>query len=220
MEKSYSVAVEMADGEKRVLTLQGASSGEVFQQVKAMPGVRRVGKVSELSSTGVMTPPLRNGSAVLTPKQPVEREQKADDRRAAIGFAISGPRVVRRDRQTVGERPFKHLQPPPERPKPPAALIKTVVVRTVEPVAADEQHTSNTEVAETSAKEIEYRIVKSRRQGGDPFLLQRGRWDEVHGKRAFNVAWEKGFVVREKAERHQQWVRQTERELAEVDLQC
>ncbi len=218
MEKSYSVAVEMADGGKRTLAVQGASSGGVFQQVKAMPGVRRVGKVSEESRTEIVAPLHRNAAAVATLAQPVEREQKADDRRAAIGFTITGPRVVMRDRQTVGERPFKHLQAPPERPKPPASLIETVLRRMVEP--SKPKHGILEDIQEPVSKETEYRIVKSRRRGGEPYLLQRGCWNDIEGKRAFVVGWEKGFEVRDKAEQHQKWVRQTEQELAEVDLQC
>lgn len=219
MEKSYSVAVEMADGGRRMLTVQGATSGDVFQQVKAMPGVRRVGKVSEESQARIVVAFQHgDGGVVRAAPQPVEREQKADDRRTAIGFAISGPRVVVRDRQTVGERPFKHLQAPPERPKPPASLIQKVVVKSIESAANEE--TDPQDPRPVTSKDTQYRIVKSRRRDGEPYLLQRGCWNDAEGKRAFAVAWEKGFEVRDKAEQHQKWVRQVEQELAEVDLQC
>jgi hypothetical protein len=63
---------------------------------------------------------------------------------------------------------------------------------------------------------LEYRVVRSRRTGGQPYLLQRGTWSDRDGKRTFKLDWEKGFDERDKADRHLQWVQQSELELAEV----
>ena len=50
LEKFFSAAVELEDGERMTIRVKGPNLSAVFQQVKAMPGIRRVGKVSELSS--------------------------------------------------------------------------------------------------------------------------------------------------------------------------
>ncbi len=137
---------------------------------------------------------------------PVRREEKA-----IIHHVISGPRVVMHDRPVKsGERPFKDLKAAPERPRPAAAdppPRHKAPVHAVEPEPPTQ--------AESTPRE--YRIVKSRRQGGEPYLLQRGYWHEQKGKRIFTVEWEKGFPDREKAEKHEEWVKRNEREMAEVD---
>ena len=51
------------------------------------------------------------------------------------------------------------------------------------------------------ATAVEYRIMKSRRQTGEPYLLQRGKWQTENGKRVFRVESEKGFATREEAGR-------------------
>lgn len=235
MEKSFSIAVEMESGEKRTLTVAGSSSGSVFQQVKAMPGVRRVGRVAEVGANGYVAPPQTSSAG---------REQKADDRRqqspaapaaaATTGtFAGTGPRVVLSSRQKTGEQPFKNLYVPPERlavfkpappppPKPivrapvaaPAPVVVAAAPKPVESPAEQEQTAPSTGSLETAS--LEYRIVKSRRQNGDPYLLQRGTWGELKGKRAFSINWEKGFPDREKAEAHQRWMAQMAAEMAEM----
>lgn len=240
MEKSFSIAVEMESGEKRTLTVAGPTSGSVFQQVKAMPGVRRVGRIAEVGANGYVAPPQTSSAG---------REQKADDRRqqspaaaaaagaAATGaFAGTGPRVVLSSRQKTGEQPFKNLYVPPERlavfkpapPPPPKPVMKVVPV--VKPAAApapapapvaapmpvEEPVKQAQEVVTPAASALEYRIVKSRRQNGDPYLLQRGTWSELKGKRVFSIDWEKGFADREKAEAHQRWMAQMAAEMAAV----
>ena len=49
LEKFHSVIVELECGERKTLPVRGASSGAVFQQVKSMPGIRRVGRVAEVN---------------------------------------------------------------------------------------------------------------------------------------------------------------------------
>jgi hypothetical protein len=226
LEKSFSVAVEMEGGEKRTLTVQGASSGSVFQQVKAMPGVRRVGRVAEIGADGYVAPSPSPTSA--------GREQKSDDRQPAQAptnsvFMGTGPRVVIGSRNG-GEQPFKNLYIPPERlatpkptppPQPVKPVMKAVPVAKAAPapvVAApkpvEEPVQSQEEVGQQPS--LEYRIVKSRRQNGDPYLLQRGTWGEQKGKRAFTIDWEKGFPDREKAEAHHRWMQQMAAEMAQV----
>jgi hypothetical protein len=61
--------------------------------------------------------------------------------------------------------------------------------------------------------------MKSRRTGGDPYLLQRGHWQEKDGKRLFTAEWEKGFPDRDKALSHQKWIEQTAAEVADADDQ-
>ena len=128
-----------------------------------------------------------------------------------------GPRIVIHGGRTGG------VQPPPERRKPlhppkrkgiapvvksPAPAAKVVAI----PVPPPEEIP-----APTAVIPHEYRVIKSRRQSGDPFILQRGNWHEVKGKRTFTVDWEKGFADREKAEKHQAWLERTQQELTDVD---
>ena len=173
MDKFYSVVTETFDGEKRDVAIRGQSPGDAFQQVKAMPGVRRVGRVSEISAGEhealVSGKPKPAPVVVAPPQVVVEREQKGDDRRAALGYAISGPRVVIDVQRRAGEKPFKHLQPPPERPEAPKPVQKQAAA--APPVNVEVKHDAAEEAAGTRA----YRIVKSRRRDGQPYLLQRGR---------------------------------------------
>ena len=254
LEKFYSVAVEMQDGNKRVLPVRGRTPGGVFQQVKGRPDVRRVGKVTEITRADYDA--LHAGKAL--PPSPSHRGEhpspsaKAEHRSggehrpgnesggptgvATLLRGITGPRVVRHTRPTGGEQPFRHLQAPPERPKPPeppkpvkvpppprppvvaapavAAPVQAAPVQPVEPTVAEQP-----DAARPARVGREYRIVKSRRQNGEPYLLQRGYWHQPKGKRVFEVQWEKGFANREAAERHQGWLEQHERELAEANQQ-
>src|SRR5258708_37867600 len=118
--------------------------------------------------------------AAMAPPRPAEREQKGDDRRAALGYAISGPRVVIDVQRRAGEKPFKHLQPPPERPEvpKPAKQELTAPQNRVEV-------TSQSDDAITRA----YRIVKSRRRDGQPYLLPRGLGRGRDGRRSFAGDW-------------------------------
>jgi hypothetical protein len=61
-----------------------------------------------------------------------------------------------------------------------------------------------------------YRILKSRRVDGDPYVLQRGAWSERSGRKTFKADWEKSFPTREDAHRHEQWLQQTARDVAEL----
>ncbi len=113
-------------------------------------------------------------------------------------------------------RPVQSVPTPPAAapsavPAPAAAATHPATTRPVNNAAADDAAT------ETETRPPEYRIVKSRRQSGEPYLLQRGHWREQKGKRVFEAEWEKGFAEREKAEHHQAWVERNARELAEVN---
>ena len=222
MEKFFSAVVELEGGEHKTLRVHGPSKGAVFQQVKAMPGVRRVGKVSELSSPDAALPSDRahkpaaeHGRSSHEPKH-VERPRGGE-------FAATGPRVVIHGGRSGG------MQPPPERRKPlhPPKLKKPVVhvVKPVHHAAAPVvkhpvhavKHAAELTPPAPAVPVHEYRVIKSRRQSGDPFILQRGNWHEAKGKRSFTVDWEKGFTEREKAEKHQAWLEQTQQELSDVD---
>jgi hypothetical protein len=65
-----------------------------------------------------------------------------------------------------------------------------------------------------SPSPTEYRIVKSRRRDGLPYLVQRGHWQQSNGRRTFDMQWEKGFADRAAAEKHLGWIEQNEREMA------
>jgi len=206
-EKYFSVVVELSDGKKKALAVRGESSGQVFQQIKHQPDVRRVGKVTEVSQAAFdaivegrerpSSPPPNRADP-----NPPERNDKW------IGHVISGPRVIS-DTRPSGEQPFKHLQPPPERPKPqkrdpepsrrPAGNRSAKPVSTVKPAPAAGQAATGAATSPVA----EYRIYKSRRQDGPPYLLQRGSWEQIKGKRVFQVEWEKDFPTREEAVMHQ-----------------
>src|SRR5206468_2510213 len=158
LEKSFSVAVEMESGEKRTLTVHGANNGSVFQQVKAMPGVRRVGRIAEAGANGNVAPPSSGSSSA-------GREQKSDDRQQSpatggSAFAGTGPRVVISSRQKTGEQPFKNLYIPPERlavykptpPPPPKPVVKAPVIQ---PVAAPAPAVTPPKPVEQPAAEVE-----------------------------------------------------------------
>jgi hypothetical protein len=120
-----------------------------------------------------------------------------------LGNVISGPRIVRDARLSGGERPFAHLQPPPPRPEPihppkPKNAPRAVIAPVAPVVARD--------AAATASAAVDYRIVKSRRKDGLPYLLQRGSWTTQGAKRVFDAGWEKGFETREQAEKHQAWL--------------
>lgn len=203
MEKFFSVSVEFNDGTTKAVAARGESHGSVFQQIKQMPGIRRVGKVTEVTPS--VHESVQHGRPVSA-----EREARSPVHgtfRGGLDQPLRGPRVVSHARPVGGEQPFKHLQAPPERPKPPQPIVQPPPVFRVDPVPTPDSDPLLSQ---------EYRIVRSRRTGGQPYLLQRGTWSDRDGKRIFKLDWEKGFDEREKAERHLQWVQQSEVELAEV----
>jgi hypothetical protein len=230
MEKFFSVVAELADGTTQVLSAKGQSSGDAFRQVRERPDVRRVGRVSEITPAGFDNlersgpQPVRDAAPEARPGAMPGRDSAPIEHKSPnwVGHVISGPRTVVYAPPAGGEQPFKNLNIPPERlakPKPvppPAPKPQPVVAKPAPaaPAVASEESSSPLPMpaAETAA---EYRIYKSRRQDGLPYLLQRGQWQQLKGKRAFDVQWEKGFAEREQAERHLEWVTQNEREMAE-----
>ncbi|QOV91271.1 hypothetical protein [Humisphaera borealis] len=165
-------------------------------------------------------------------------------REALIGFTISGPRVIRSVKPVAYERPTNHFRAPipkfnplPPQSKPafsPFGPVKGPVANDpsrpsvfAKPAPAAEAPQAQVPAPSSEAPatagdsatvvERDYRIVKSRRQSGEPYLLQRGTWGQVKGKRAFIVEWEKGFDSREKAEKQQTWLEQMARESAELN---
>lgn len=224
MEKFFSVSVEFNDGTTKAVPARGESNASVYQQIKQMPGVRRVGKVAEISPAAHEAVKHGRPSAPdPEPRRPIEVGV------ASLNQPLRGPRVVLDARPVGGEQPFKHLQAPPERPKPPQPVIQQPPpARRPEPAAhvvapqAREAFTKRAEPVPAQPKsaepsELEYRIVRSRRAGGPPYLLQRGTWSQRDGKRIFKLDWEKGFDDRAKAEEHLEWVRQSAQELADVE---
>jgi len=205
-EKFFSVVVQTSDGKTRAVPLRGESSGQVFQQARQQPDVRRVGKVTEISQGAF--------DAIVEGREPATDAEPAHPGPAErndkwIGHVISGPRVIMHDRAS-GEQPFKHLQPPPERPKPqkrdpdppPQAPARSQPTQSL----ATFQQPATPPAAEPIAAAspgAEYRILKSRRQGGPPYLLQRGTWQQQKGKRVFQIEWEKDFATRDEAVQHQ-----------------
>ncbi len=157
-------------------------------------------------------------------------------RESHMGFTISGPRVVRDAKRLGYEQPFKNLrarpgsvsvepQPEPSKPvfspfgpaKGPTANDSSRPSVFAKPVAEQPAAEETADTSSTDAVTREYRIVRSRRQSGEPFLLQRGIWAQVKGKRVFEVEWEKGFDTREKAEKQQAWLGQMVQEASELD---
>lgn len=218
MEKFFSVAVEYKDGTVRTMAAQGDSQGAVFQQIKQLPGVRRVGKVSEVSAADFEA--VRHGRRLAPePQSPPPGQAGPPVKLEQLNQPLRGPRVVIDARPIGGEQPFKHLQAPPERPKPPSPVIQQPT-----PAAKPEPApmpnfaqpvSRGTEVL--GPAELEYRIVRSRRASGPSYLLQRGTWSERDGKRIFKLDWEKGFDDRARAEQHLEWVLQSSEELADVE---
>ena len=215
MEKSFSVVIETESGEKQTVTLTGESPSGVFQLAKAMPGVRRVGRVVEAGSASSI--------ASSSAPQAEGREQKSNEPRATIQYSNTGPRVVTYGRPQTGHQPFKHFSPPPESlapnppPRPPEPLVRKAVPAPA-PIAPPPSAVVAPE-AETPTRAPDYRVMKSRRQSGEPYFLQRGYWQEKDGKRLFTVEWEKGFPDREKAAAHQQWITEMAAEVADTDEQ-
>jgi hypothetical protein len=218
-EKSFSVIAEFADGTTKVVPVHSESSGQAFRQVREMPGVRRVGRVAEITPGTAHDLAQGRSQPAQQPAAEVRRAQSAAGNWK--DHVISGPRTVVFAPPAGGEQPFKNLYIPPERlkPQPPPQPAKAKVAIAVlapkpapSPVAVD----ATPIPMPAAATAVEYRITKSRRRDGLPYLLQRGQWQQLAGKRAFEVQWEKGFDERDKAEQHLEWVKQTERELASL----
>lgn len=237
MSKFFSVLAEKQDGTTKLMPAKGNTPGEAFQQVKQTPGVRRVGKVREISPADY--------EALLHGREPAGMESSArHDRHPAgssaepspqpgrvdVHFKLKGPSVVLDARPSGGEQPFKNLNIPPERLKPyrppapppitpirptvnatPSPVVPAALVKQAAPAAVEAEPAESTEPGE-----LEYRILKSRRAGGAPYILQRGHWEQQKGKRVFKVDWEKGFEDREKADAHVDWVRRHAEELDAV----
>lgn len=115
---------------------------------------------------------------------------------------VSGPVANDPSRPPVFARPTPVAEAPKPTPQP------------AEVNPSDDSASSG--VQADASVQRDYRIVKSRRQSGEPYLLQRGTWGQLKGKRAFNVEWEKGFESREKAEKQQAWLLQMAVEAAEL----
>jgi hypothetical protein len=237
VERFYSVSVGMADGKTKELPARGASTSDAYQQARAVADVRRVGKVTEI--TRATFEAMQQGKRVSHAHPhaaphghtPRAAPRPAEPEPAGGAMPLRGPRVVMHARTTGGERPFAHLKPPPERPKPPKPpeppKREVVAPRHAPAAAAHPAPAKHAPAAKPAAAKAapapadsasprEYRIVKSRRQGGEPYLLQRGVTQLLNGKKVFTVEWEKGFAERAGAERHLDWVHDNVRETAEV----
>lgn len=227
MEKFFSVSVEFNDGTTKAVAAHGESASAVYQQMKQLPGVRRVGKVAEVSPDAHESVTRGRPSGSDSHSQPLPRPSEVS--LATLNQPLRGPRVVLDARPVGGEQPFRHLQAPPERPRPPRPAVEQAPpARRLEPAAQSAVQITPTlpqprlvyPVAMPQSpehSELEYRIVRSRRADGAPYLLQRGTWSQRDGKRSFKLDWEKGFDERAKAERHLQWVQQSALELADVE---
>jgi hypothetical protein len=204
-EKFFSAVVETADGKTRAVPVRGESSSQVFQQVKQQTDVRRVGKVTQITRAAF--------DAIVEGREPEVDSTSPDvDRISAerndkwISHVIAGPRVAIHDRPS-GEQPFKHLQAPPERPKPlkreiapaPPAPVRSLPVKAVAKPGEPGTAQPAADPGGMASPASEYRILKSRRQGGPPYFLQRGTWQQLKGKRVFQVESEKEFATREEA---------------------
>ena len=186
----FNHVAEMEDGKQKTLPVRGKTSSDVFQKVKAMPGVRRVGKVTEISEAAhdalvhgkphadrpaEPQPARRTSARPPQARPPGTRPPRSSGRNSTRDFR--SVRVVHHGRQErPGEQPFRHLQPPPDAlgARAPPTKEQSRQARAV--VRAREQ---------AAAPHREYRIVKSRRAGGEPYLLQRGNWHLHKGKRIF-----------------------------------
>jgi hypothetical protein len=234
----YSVDVEMENGSRTVVQVEAESSSEAYRQARETPGVRRVGRVTEgirhthSSSQTASRPSVREekvsrpGNSAAHQQQAPEAPLSPQHRGQLLGNMISGPRIVRDARVLGGERPFAHLQPPPPRVepvRPPPKLKAKARARAAAEAAAA---AAAVEVAAPqpapvaavppAAPGTDYRIVKSRRKDGQPYLLQRGTWTTQGTKRTFAAQWEKGFDTREQAEKHQAWVIEMAAQSADV----
>lgn len=236
VEHFFSVVVEKTDGKTSVLRVSGDSRGDAYKHVQQMDDVRRVGKITEIAegaahpSSGGSEPREarhpRSEHRETRPSAPAARTEaessgsSSSARESLTAKTISGPRLVRAPRPAGGEQPFRHLKAapglkePPPRPVP-VAKVPVVVPAPVVAPAIEAESAEAFESVPLTARE--YRIVKSRRREGHPYLLQRGSWSQLKGKRVFESDWEKGFQEREKAEHHQRWLEEVARETAELD---
>jgi len=172
----------------------------------------------------------RPGSGKRHSQQAPEAPVSTDHRGQLLSQPITGPRLVR-DARYGGERPFANI-PKPDRPDPVAPPVRKPKRAELEAAAAAAQQeaaareaaeaaaraaaSATTSADENAASEPAYRIVKSRRKDGSPYLLQRGTWKQQGNKRVFEANWEKGFEVREQAEQHLQWLEQHVSETAQI----
>jgi hypothetical protein len=223
------------------LPVRANASGEAYRQARELPGVRRVGRVAEVSETafaGLGQGRAMTAQAPPTPanvKQPTEKTNPEAPARPHVPHQISGPRTVVYTPPARGEQPFKNLAIPPERLKPadaptlyppkvvapPKPVVQSKPVVELKPaaaaVAAPAQPTESDDDSmriSQSPSATEYRVVKSRRRDGLPYLVQRGHWQQVNGRRSFDVQWEKGFADREAADKHLGWIEHNEREMS------
>jgi hypothetical protein len=226
-DKFFSVVAELEDGTSKVLPVRAGSSGEAFRHARDQAGVRRVGRVAEIAEPVFAA--LGEGRAVaavaqarLVQEQP-EKTNPDSPPRPSVPHVISGPRTVVYAPPARGEQPFKNFTVPPERlavdaPKPqPAklAVAKPTPIAAVAatPAAAPVESDDSMRISQAPSA-TEYRIVKSRRRDGLPYLVQRGQWQQANGRRTFDVQWEKGFADREAADKHLGWIEHNEREMA------
>jgi hypothetical protein len=232
-DKFFSVVAELEDGTSKVLPVRAGASGEAFRHARELPGVRRVGRVAEVSEAAFAA--LGEGRTVVHVPQAAAAPQKSEKtnpdspRRPVMPHVISGPRTVVYAPPTGGEQPFKNFIVPPERlsadvPRPQPVKATAVVAKPNPVVAAPATIATAAPVQTTESAEsmrisqppspTEYRIVKSRRRDGLPYLVQRGQWAQTNGRRTFDVQWEKGFADRDAAEKHLDWIEHNEREMA------
>jgi hypothetical protein len=232
-DKFFSVVAELEDGTSKVLPVRAGSTGEAFRHARDQAGVRRVGRVAEIAEAAFAS--LSEGRAVVAQKPAVPRQRQQQPEktnpespaRPTAPHVISGPRtVVYAPPSRGGEQPFKNFTVPPERlsadkpkPQPAKAVAPPKPVIELKPAvtaAAPEQSAEADDSMRISQapSDTEYRIVKSRRRDGLPYLIQRGHWQQVNGRRSFDMQWEKGFADREAAEKHLAWIEQNEREMA------
>ena len=216
------------------------------KQTPGVRRVGKVAEVGSRTAGPSPVQPGANGrsgssSGAPAPSQPAPgRNERAGGYDPKVGFVLSGPRVVIHARPG-GEQPFRNLQAPPEQFGPPKALFLAALQAAEEAALAAQQAALAAQQAAAAAAEAErlaraeaaaaaatptapanpaepqYRIYKSRRREGLPYLLQRGTWRDAGGKRLFEANWEKGFAERAQAERHLAWIEQNEREMADAD---
>jgi hypothetical protein len=218
--------------------VRAGAAGEAFRRARDLPGVRRVGRVVEISAAALAE--LGQGRAVAAQSPAAQQQQKQPEKanpessptpRPFVPQVISGPRTVVYAPPARGEQPFKNFTVPPERlsvdaprpqpakliappkpvvqPKPTTELKPAAAVAAVQPAESDDSMRIS-----QSPFPTEYRIVKSRRRDGLPYLVQRGQWQQTSGRRTFDAQWEKGFADREAAEKHLGWIEHNEREMA------
>lgn len=230
-DKFFSVVAELEDGTSKVLPVRAGSTGEAFRHAREHAGVRRVGRVAEIAESAFAA--LGEGRAVVAAEKPaVQQQQQQAEKtnpdapaRPFTPHVISGPRTVVYAPPSGGEQPFKNFSVPADRlsvdvPRPQPVKAAPVVAKpqpaaAAAPAPAAEPIASNDSMRISQAPaETEYRIVKSRRRDGVPYLVQRGQWQQANGRRSFDVQWEKGFADREAADKHLSWIEHNEREMA------